>query len=127
MLCEKCGKSNSDTITVCKHCKALMPLRDACGGFGDVLSYTPDRKTENETEIVKQLTQALQQAEMAEQQTLLLKKKNKHLKILAWICILVAVVTLLHVGFTISRANKLTHEAEEKIQILQNNKADAEE
>ncbi len=39
MLCEKCGKNNSDSVTVCKHCGALMPPKASCGGFSDILSY----------------------------------------------------------------------------------------
>lgn len=39
MLCEKCGKNNSDSVTVCKHCGEMMPQKASCGGFSDILSY----------------------------------------------------------------------------------------
>ncbi len=39
MLCETCGKNNSDSVTVCKHCGALLPPKASCGGFSDILSY----------------------------------------------------------------------------------------
>lgn len=47
MLCEKCGKNNSDSVTVCKHCGALMPQKISCGGFSDILSYEAKPNTEN--------------------------------------------------------------------------------
>ncbi len=39
MYCEKCGKSNPENQSKCKHCGTLMPQKTACGGFGDILSY----------------------------------------------------------------------------------------
>ena len=44
MLCEKCGKNNSDSVTVCKHCGALMPQRASNGGFSDILNYEAQAK-----------------------------------------------------------------------------------
>lgn len=46
MLCEKCGNNNSDSVTVCKHCGALMPQKASCGGFSDILSYEAKRNAE---------------------------------------------------------------------------------
>ncbi len=44
MLCEKCGKNNSDSVTVCKHCGSLLPQRASCGGFSDILNYEAQAK-----------------------------------------------------------------------------------
>lgn len=41
MLCEKCGKNNLSDAQECSFCGATMPLQEKCGGFADILTYTP--------------------------------------------------------------------------------------
>lgn len=41
MICNKCGKNNAPGAEICSLCKEPMPSITACGGFSDILTYTP--------------------------------------------------------------------------------------
>lgn len=45
MLCEKCGKNNSESSNICSYCGSEMPTTEMCKGFADILTYSAPETT----------------------------------------------------------------------------------
>ena len=41
MICNKCGKNNDAEATNCINCGETLPTSSNCGGFSDILTFTP--------------------------------------------------------------------------------------
>ena len=52
MICNKCGKNNPAGTQLCPSCGEEMPGSVNCGGFADILTYTPPESPKEEAPAV---------------------------------------------------------------------------
>lgn len=53
MICDKCGKSNINSLSECFYCGAKMPPLSSNGGFADILSFNGSSPSAEHKETVK--------------------------------------------------------------------------
>lgn len=54
MICNKCGKNNDAEAVNCINCGEALPASTNCGGFSDILTYTPPTTSAPEAVAVAQ-------------------------------------------------------------------------